>query len=229
VRKIRSYVRRESRFTASQKKAFEQYWPKYGLTLQNKLNLNELFGRTTPKILEIGFGDGEALLEMALASPEKDYIGVEVYRPGVSQLLSGIEKHQLQNIRIFCHDGTEVLENAIEDNSLEGVLLFFADPWPKTRHQKRRIIQSNFIQEIVKKLKIGGIVHLATDWENYAEHMMNVLTEEKTLKNLAGLKQFSERPDSRPLTKYERRGNRLGHSTWDLIFEKVSYTNNKQK
>jgi tRNA (guanine-N7-)-methyltransferase len=229
VRKIRSFVRRESRFTSSQKKAFEQYWPKYGLTLENKLNLNALFGRTADKIVEIGCGDGEALLEMAIASPDKDYIGIEVYRPGVSQLLSGIEKHQLQNVRIFCHDGTEVLENVIEDNSLDRVLLFFADPWPKVRHQKRRIIQSAFIQVVIKKLKIGGIIHLATDWENYAEHMMHVLTEEKALKNLAGVNEFSERPKNRPLTKYERRGNKLGHSTWDLIFERVSYTDNKEK
>lgn len=223
IRKIRSFVRREGRTTKTQKTALETLWPTYGLSVTGKAPLNflETFQREAPVTLEIGFGDGLSLLQMAIDAPEKDFIGIEVYKTGVGNLLSAIEKSDVRNIRVFCADAVEVLEHKILDNSLDTVQIFFADPWPKSRHHKRRLIQSNFIELLVKKLKKGATLHLATDWMDYAYHMMSVISESKAFLNLAGEQAFSKRPSFRPMTKYEQRGLRLGHQTWDLIFKKI--------
>ena len=222
MRPVRSFVRREGRITKTQSEAFEMLWPIFGLSTENKefLDLDAIFGRKADKIVEIGFGDGHTLLEMAMKAPEKDFIGIEVYRTGVGSLLAGIAKHQVTNIRIFCSDAIEVLEHKIPDDSLAGLQLFFADPWPKKRHHKRRIVQTSFVNLVARKVKKGGIFHLATDWMDYAYHMMSVISEVDTFQNIEGALTFSPRPDFRPLTKYEQRGLQLGHQTWDLIFRR---------
>ncbi len=223
IRRIRSFVKREGRLTAGQERALNELFPLYGLALQNKLlNSDETFGRTAPRILEIGFGNGTSLSEMAANNPDQDYIGIEVHRPGVGNLLLQIEKLGLNNLRVINDDGVDVLNQMIADESLDAVYLFFADPWHKKRHHKRRIVQKEFVQLLRKKLKTGGVFHMATDWEHYAEHMMQVMNESKGFENTAGKAQFLPRPDYRPLTKFEQRGQRLGHGVWDLIFEKVN-------
>lgn len=220
-RAIRSFVRRQGRITANQTEALKNGWPQYGLELHQIINFDEIFNRQAPRILEIGFGMGQSLLKMASQNPEKDFIGVEVHKPGVGSLLAGIQELKLNNIRIFCADAVEVLTKIISNDSLDGILIFFPDPWPKKRHHKRRLIQAEFVKLLWQKLKINGVLHLATDWQNYAEHMLNVLSNEPDWENVAGLKQFSPRPDTRPLTKFELRGQRLGHGVWDLMFRKV--------
>lgn len=228
LRPIRSFVRRESPMTKAKKIAWDSLWPIHGLMMDDKevLDLDALFGRKAPKVLEIGFGDGQSLLKMAMAMPEKDFIGVEVYKTGVINLLLGIAQHKLSNIRIFCQDALEVLECKIPNGSLETLQVFFADPWPKTRHHKRRLVQSTFIALAAQKLQMGGKLHLATDWMSYADHMMSVLSADKAFRNKAGFREFMPRPICRPLTKYEQRGLRLGHETRDLIFERIAYNLN---
>lgn len=222
-RRIRSFVKREGRLTLGQERAINELFPRYGLVLQDKLlNLDETFQRVAPRILEIGFGNGKSLSEMAANNPEQDYIGIEVHRPGVGSLLSQIEKLELSNLRVINDDGVEVLTQMIADNSLDAVYLFFADPWHKKRHHKRRIVQKEFVQLLRKKLKLGGVFHMATDWEHYAEHMMEVMNTSDGFENTAGKDQYLDRPDCRPLTKFEQRGQRLGHGVWDLIFKKVN-------
>jgi tRNA (guanine-N7-)-methyltransferase len=222
LRRIRSFVKREGRLTPGQERAINELFPLYGIVLQDKLlNLDDIFQRSAPRILEIGFGNGTSLSEMAQNNPEQDYIGIEVHRPGVGNLLSQIEKSGLTNLRVINDDGVEVLKQMIPDNALDAVYLFFADPWHKKRHHKRRIVQKEFVQLLRKKLKVGGVFHMATDWEHYAEHMMQVMNESEGFKNTAGKDQYLPRPDYRPLTKFEQRGQRLGHGVWDLIFEKV--------
>ncbi len=223
LRRIRSFVRREGRISKAQLSAWDSVWPRYGLTTTEPglLCLETLFGRSADTVLEIGFGDGNSLAEMAKNAPEKNFIGIEVYRTGVGNLLTLIEKHNLTNIRLFCCDALEVLENKIPDNSLTTLQLFFADPWPKARHHKRRIVQTSFVKLVSQKLKSTGTFHLATDWMDYAYHMMTVLGESADFVNISGRDQFTPRPDFRPVTKYEQRGLRLGHQTWDLIFRKV--------
>lgn len=228
IRRIRSFVKREGRLTVAQQRAINELFPLYGLTLQETpLNLDEVFQRknadqfTAPRILEIGFGNGSSLAEMAANNPEQDYIGIEVHRPGVGNLLQQIEKLNLKNLRVINDDGVEVLKHMIADESLDAVYLFFADPWHKKRHHKRRIVQAEFVQLLRKKLKVGGVFHMATDWEHYAQHMMSVMKEAEGFENTAGKEQYLPRPDYRPLTKFEQRGQRLGHGVWDLIFKKV--------
>ncbi|HQZ87220.1 MAG TPA: tRNA (guanosine(46)-N7)-methyltransferase TrmB [Gammaproteobacteria bacterium] len=220
LRPIRSFVRREGRISKAQLSAWERLWPIYGLSASDPgcIAFESLFGRTADTVLEIGFGDGHSLAEMAKNAPEKNFIGIEVYRTGVGNLLTLIEKHKLSNIRIFCADAVEILTNKIPDNSLTTLQLFFADPWPKVRHHKRRIVQASFIKLVSQKLKSLGTFHLATDWMDYAYHMMAVLGESVDFVNASGANQFTPRPDFRPVTKYEQRGLRLGHQTWDLIF-----------
>ena len=223
IRRIRSFVKREGRLTVGQERALNDYFPQYGIELKNELlNLDELFGRTAPRILEIGFGNGRSLSEMASKNPEQDYIGIEVHRPGVGNLLLQVEELGLTNLRVICDDGVDVLKQMIADESLDAVYLFFADPWHKKRHHKRRIVQNEFVQLLRKKLKVGGAFHMATDWEHYAEHMMHVMNESEGFENTAGKDNFLPRPEYRPLTKFEQRGQRLGHGVWDLIFEKVN-------
>lgn len=191
------------------------------MSAQTRLDLAEVFGRPHEKILEIGFGDGQSLATMAKEAPDKDFIGVEVYKTGVCSLLATIEKEGLENIRIFCADALEVLEHKIPDASLAGIQIFFADPWPKTRHHKRRLIQSAFIALVAKKIKPGGFLHLATDWMDYAHQMMSVMSDSPLFENAAGFGQFTPRPSYRPLTKYEQKGLEKGHQTWDLIFKRT--------
>ena len=220
MRHIRSFVRREGRMTTSQQRALDRLWPQFGVEPGTPIDPTALFGRTAPTHLEIGFGMGHALFELATQHPEEDYIGIEVHRPGVGRLLDEVEKNGIQNIRLIKHDAIEALQQ-IPENSLDSVMLFFPDPWHKKRHHKRRIVQANFVQSLFERLKPGGLFHLATDWEEYAEWMMEVVSQHSGLTNRAGTGKFSPRPDSRPVTKFEKRGIRLGHGVWDLLFEKL--------
>jgi tRNA (guanine-N7-)-methyltransferase len=185
-------------------------------------NLKLLFGRDAPHHLEIGFGMGEALTATARAHPENDYLGIEVYRPGVGNLLARLAAEGLSNVRVFCADATEVLQGTIPDSSLEAIYVFFPDPWPKTRHHKRRLIQPPFVDLVRQKLRPAGRIYLATDWEDYARQMMGVMSEAKGLKNVMGEGQYAPRPLERLLTKFEKRGQALGHRVWDLVFERTN-------
>lgn len=222
MRKVRSFVLRAGRMTEGQQKAMDEVWPRMGLTLEHGLlDLNNVFGREAPVVLEIGFGMGDSLIEMAKNQPEKNYIGIEVHRPGVGRLLSNADKEGLDNIRVFCEDAIEVLAQSIPDGSLDCIQLFFPDPWHKKRHHKRRIVQPELAESLRKKLKVGGVFHMATDWENYAEHMMEVMSAAPGYKNVAGEGSFSPQPQWRPVTKFQRRGEKLGHGVWDLMFERT--------
>ena len=220
-RTIRSFVRRQGRMTASQEQALAELWSKYGLEPGDELlDLDAVFGRSAPRVLEIGFGMGDSLAEMAEAHPQNDYLGIEVHRPGVGRLLSRAEEQGSTNVRVFCFDAIEILKKQIAYESLDRVLLFFPDPWHKRRHNKRRIVQPDFVQMIRSKLKPGGVFHMATDWKEYAKEMMAVMSEAEGFENIAGEGEYSERPEYRPITKFERRGHRLGHGIWDLLFKK---------
>ena len=222
-RQVRSFVMRTGRMTPSQKRAFDELWPRYGLAReQGLLDLPQVFGRNSDVVLEIGFGMGDSLIDMAKAAPEQDFIGIEVHTPGVGRLLNRAAEEDVNNIRVFKTDAVDVLENCIGANSLAKMQIFFPDPWHKKKHNKRRIIQPAFVQMLRRKLKPGGIIHLATDWEHYAEHMMEVMSAAEGFENCCGAGAFSPRPDFRPLTKFEQRGLRLGHGVWDLLFRKVS-------
>ncbi|WP_299181454.1 tRNA (guanosine(46)-N7)-methyltransferase TrmB [uncultured Neptuniibacter sp.] len=223
MRTVKSFVLRAGRMTEGQTKAMDELWPQMGLELEmGMLDLNSVFGREAPVVLEIGFGMGDSLVEMAKDQPEKNYIGIEVHRPGVGRLLSNAEKAGLSNIRVFCDDAIEVLAQCIPDGSLDCIQLFFPDPWHKKRHHKRRIVQPEFAQTLRKKLRAGGVFHMATDWENYAEHMMEVMSSAEGYRNVAGDGQYSPQPEWRPVTKFQKRGERLGHGVWDLMFEVVN-------
>jgi tRNA (guanine-N7-)-methyltransferase len=216
---IRSYVLRQGRFSEAQRRAYDSLFPKFGIAFaERRLDLAQAFGRHAPKILEIGFGMGETTSQIAAQHPENDYLGIEVHTPGVGSLLKLIEQENLTNIRIVQHDAVEVLQHMIAPDSLDRVHIFFPDPWPKKRHHKRRLIQPPFVALLCERLKPGGTLHVATDWEDYAQHALEVLTVEPHLVNTASA--FAPRPDSRPLTKFEQRGVRLGHAVWDLIFQR---------
>ena len=217
-RRIRSFVRREGRLTAGQQRALDDLWPRFGLETGTRLDLDKVFGRRAPRTLEIGFGNGAALAAMAESRPDCDFIGIEVHRPGVGRLLLELESRGLQNVRIFREDAVQVLNECLPDNSLERLLLFFPDPWHKKRHHKRRIVQPAFLELVASKLMPGGILHMATDWENYAEHMLAVSGASPAFRNCAGAGRYSPRPDYRPVTRFEQRGQRLGHGTWDLVY-----------
>lgn len=219
LRPIRSFVLRQGRMTPAQRIALDTLWEHYGVESGTDfLDLDAVFGRTAPRILEIGFGMGDSLAEMAEAHPEQDYLGIEVHRPGVGNLLKILNARQLTNVRLISADAVEVLNQQIDDASLNAVYLFFPDPWPKRRHSKRRIVQTSFAALIARKLKPGGCFHLATDWEDYAGQMLQVLSAAPEFVNAAGADNYAPRPDYRPLTKFERRGRRLGYQVWDLIF-----------
>ena len=217
-RKIRSFVRREGRATPAQKQAMLDLWPKYGLEPDGELNFRCLFGRSAPVVLEIGFGDGEALVNAATRTPDQDFVGVEVYTPGVGHCLLRIEQEQLTNVRLCQQDAVELLKNNITNHSLREIRLFFPDPWPKKKHHKRRIITPEFVQLIKTKLVPGGRIHFATDWVPYAEWALDIFEAEENLENIAGKRRFIPKPDSRLVTKFERRGQRLGHRSWDVIY-----------
>lgn len=218
-RRIKSFVLREGRFTEGQQRAFELHWKSFGLDYSEKIiDLSVLFERAAPTILEIGFGNGDSLAQMAEKNPHNNYLGIEVHRPGAGQLLQQIEKKELNNVRVSTHDAVEVLKSQLTENSLSGIQIFFPDPWPKKRHHKRRIIQSDFMTLLAKRLKTNGFVHLATDWAPYAVQMLEVMQSHPDFKNT--VENFIPRPDSRPLTKFEQRGLKLGHKIFDLMFIK---------
>ncbi len=206
--------------TPSQQRALDQLWPRFGIEPGSPIEPARLFGRSAPLHLEIGFGMGHALFELAASHRDEDYLGVEVHRPGVGRLLDEINKGELQNIRLLKHDAVEVLGQQLPAESLDSVMLFFPDPWHKKRHHKRRIVQPEFVAKIQRCLKPGGLFHLATDWEEYAAWMMELLSRSEGFSNRVGEGQFAARPPSRPLTRFEQRGLRLGHGVWDLLFEK---------
>lgn len=219
MRPVRSYVRREGRMTEAQQRAFTQYGDRYCIDFtETPCELPAVFGRAAPRLLEIGFGMGDALAHMARLHPEQDYLGVEVYRPGVGRLLRVLAEEDIRNVRIICADAALVLKHMIPDAALDAVFLFFPDPWPKKRHHKRRLVQPAFVDLVARRLKPGGMFHLATDWEDYARHMMAVLEQSPAFVNSAGAGCFAPRPAWRVLTKFERRGERLGHGVWDLLF-----------
>lgn len=220
-REIKSFVMRAGRMTPGQQRGLDDGWPRYGLELDDgPLDIGQLFGRDAPVTFEIGFGMGQSLLEMAQAAPEQDFIGVEVHRPGVGALLNGMLKQDMNNVRVYSCDALDVLRQCIADNSLDRVLLYFPDPWHKSRHHKRRIVNEDFAALVRQKLKPGGILHMATDWEPYAEHMLEVMQQAPGYRNLSASDNWVERPAERPVTKFERRGERLGHGVWDLKFSK---------
>ena len=218
--RIRSFVRRLGRITQAQQYALDNHWQRYCLDPQIDYDFSSVFGRTAPLIVEIGFGNGDTLASMAAKNPEFDYIGIEVHKAGVGHLLILLDQQGLSNVRIYCHDAIEILEQKIPDNALSGVHLFFPDPWHKKKHHKRRIVRPSFIDLLIKKLQVGGYFHAATDWQNYAEAMLTELSTYGKLCNTSPTLDYCERPDYRPLTKFEQRGLRLGHGVWDLIFSK---------
>lgn len=222
LRRIRSFVRRQGRLTKGQQHAVDHYWPEMGADYQAEpLNLSQLFGREAPVTLEIGFGMGASLVTMAAAHPEQNFLGIEVHLPGVGACLSSAKEAGIGNLRVMCHDAVDVLENMIPDNSLALVQLFFPDPWHKARHNKRRLVQPPFVGLVQRKLQAGGVFHMATDWQPYAEHMLAVMNDMPGFTNLSPQNDYVERPASRPLTKFEQRGQRLGHGVWDLMYENV--------
>ena len=221
-RSIRSFVTRAGRITAAQQRALAALWPKYGVDFAARpLEPRTLFSRTAPCTLEIGFGNGENLLALAAAHPERDFLGIEVHRPGVGRLLLGLEARALGNVRVICHDAVEVLEQQIAPGSLAEILILFPDPWPKKRHHKRRLLQEPFAEVLASRLSRGGVLRLATDWQPYALQMLEVLSAVRGLENLAADRAFSDRPLERAPTRFERRGERLGHRVWDLCFRRA--------
>ena len=221
-RAIRSFVTRAGRITDAQSRALEVLWPKYGMEFSSDaLDGDVLFGRHAPRTVEIGFGNGENLARMAGAHPERDYLGIEVHRPGVGRLLLALEEGHHTNVRVICHDAVEVLARQIPQQSLDEVMILFPDPWPKKRHHKRRLVQSSFVELVTERLRLGGIVRMATDWQPYAEEMLAVLTAHPRLRNLAADSTYIPRPAERSATRFEKRGERLGHDVWDLAFERI--------
>lgn len=222
-RPIRSFVKRSGRMTPGQQSAFDKYWPQQGLQMSDGMaDLSTIFPQQAPVVLEIGFGMGVSLVQMAIDAPDQNFIGIEVHEPGVGKLLHGMEEFGVDNIRVYCDDAVEVLKECIPDGSLSRVQIFFPDPWHKKKHNKRRLIQPEFIENLATKMEVGSVIHLATDWEHYAEQMMEVMMTARGFRNQADEYCFSDRPDYRPVTKFEQRGERLGHGVWDLIFKKVA-------
>lgn len=218
---IRSFVLRQGRVSHAQRRACETLLPQYGIPYnESALDLTQVFGREAPKILEIGFGMGGATAEIAQRHPENDYLGIEVHMPGVGSLLNQIEQLGLTNLRIIQHDAVDVLHHMLSVGCLSGVHIFFPDPWPKARHHKRRLVQPQLIARLCELLAPGGYLHIATDWEDYAEHILQVLTQQPLLANTAS--GYAPRPDYRPLTKFEQRGLKLGHGVWDMVFRKMT-------
>ncbi|HEY4371174.1 MAG TPA: tRNA (guanosine(46)-N7)-methyltransferase TrmB [Burkholderiales bacterium] len=216
---IRSFVLRQGRMSPAQVHAFETLLPVYGLPYRTgPLDFAQAFGRAAPIILEIGFGMGETTARIAQAMPEKNFLGLEVHMPGVGALLKLVAERELANVRVIQHDAVEVVQHMIAPGSLAGIHVFFPDPWPKARHHKRRLIQPPFVQLLATRLAPGGYLHCATDWEHYAEQMLEVLSAESLLANTAPAGGYAERPAYRPVTKFENRGLKLGHGVWDVVF-----------
>jgi tRNA (guanine-N7-)-methyltransferase len=221
-RSIRSFVTRAGRITEAQQRALAQLWPKYGIEFAPEpLAALALYGRDAPRTLEIGFGNGENLAALAQAHPERDFLGVEVHRPGIGRLLRVLESQQLTNVRLICHDAVEVLARQIAPQWLEEILIFFPDPWPKKRHHKRRLLQESFAQQLAERLAPGGVLRIATDWQPYALEILARLAAVGLLRNLAADGSFVARPAERRPTRFEQRGTRLGHEVWDLAFRRI--------
>ncbi len=219
MNKIQSFVRRSRCLTLEQKTGLYDLWPVYGIDIgAKKLDLNTLFAKQQPIVLEIGFGNGDSLLQMAIDTPEKNFLGIEVYEAGIGRLISAAYKHQLNNLKIINADAVEVIKNNFKNDSFSVFQLFFPDPWQKNKHHKRRIVQPPFLDLLSAKIINGGSIHLATDWWHYAQQMMEILQKHPHFKNLLGDHIYSSRPKNRPITKFERRGKKLGHGVWDLIF-----------
>ena len=222
LRKIQSFVRRSGRISKAQSIGLNELWHDYGVNLnEKKLDFKKLFLSKNNVTLEVGFGNGDSLLEMAIDQPNQNFLGIEVYEAGVGRLINEANKNKLSNLKIIKDDAVEVLTNNILDNSISHFQLFFPDPWHKKKHHKRRIVQISFLDLLSNKLKKDGIVHIATDWENYAEHIMELLESHSHFKNCAGDHMYSLRPKNRPLTKFENRGQKLGHGVWDIIFTNI--------
>jgi tRNA (guanine-N7-)-methyltransferase len=221
-RAIRSFVVRAGRMTAAQERAWRELWPKYGIDNGlEPLDLRALFGgRSAPLTLEIGFGNGEALVSLAASHPERHFLGLEVHPPGVGHLLLRCESEAIGNVRAICADAVEVLRHRVPAHSLDEVLLYFPDPWPKKRHHKRRIVQAEFVALVASRLVPGGVFRMATDWGPYAEHMLETVSRCAAFRNASPSGDYVARPESRPLTRFERRGQRLGHEVWDLEFRR---------
>jgi tRNA (guanine-N7-)-methyltransferase len=220
-RRIRSFVLRMGRMTAGQQRALDEYWPQFGIDFApSPLDLDAVFGRCAPRLIEIGFGSGEALAYYAQAHPEIDCLGIEVHRPGAGHLLLQVESSGLTNVRASCHDAVEVLTHQIPPASIDVIHIFFPDPWHKARHHKRRLIQTAFADVLANALKPSGMLRLATDWQHYAEHMRAVLDVHPQFLNVADDSGYVPRPDDRPVTRFERRGHRLGHGMWDMAYKR---------
>lgn len=218
---IRSFVLRQGRMTVGQERAYETLWPAFGISINETtgiLNPTALYPTNAQQqwVLEIGFGNGESLIQMAKNAPNTAFLGIEVHGPGVGHALLGIEKNELTNLRLIRHDAVQVLRNHIADNSLDRIQIYFPDPWQKLRHHKRRLVQKPFTDLLHQKLKIGGELHCATDWENYAEWMVDIFRADPKWHNLGNTQHYAERPEWRPQTKFERRGINKGHGVWDI-------------
>lgn len=222
LRKVRSFVLRTGRLSDYQRDMMNNNWASLGLDYQSEqFDFKQIFGNENPVILEIGFGMGRSLVEMAEQNPERNYVGIEVHTPGVGACIAYAKEKGVTNLRVICHDATEILRDCIADHALGGLQLYFPDPWQKAKHHKRRIVQPEFIQRILQKLGDKGFIHFATDWQNYAEYMLEVLNQfDKELVNTSLTNDFIPRPDFRPLTKFEERGKKMGHGVWDLYFVK---------
>ncbi|WP_025674137.1 tRNA (guanosine(46)-N7)-methyltransferase TrmB [Salinivibrio socompensis] len=223
IRKVRSFVRREGRLTKGQEQALNESWPTMGIDFDaTELDWQQVFGNNNPVVLEIGFGMGASLVEMAKNAPEKNFVGIEVHTPGVGACLMAAREAGVSNLRVMCHDAVEVFEQMLPKESLDTVQLFFPDPWHKKRHHKRRIVQLPFAEMVRDKLKMGGVFHMATDWENYAEHMIEVMEAAPHYQSVAKEGYYVPRPEERPLTKFEQRGQRLGHGVWDIKYTRTA-------
>jgi tRNA (guanine-N7-)-methyltransferase len=221
VRPVRSFVRRCGRITRAQQQALDADWSRFGIDFEDRLaDFDAIFGRTAPRVVEIGFGNGEQLLASALADPERDHLGIEVHRPGVGHLLLEAARANVSNLRVIAHDAVEVLGAMVPDGSIDEIRILFPDPWPKARHHKRRLLQAPFLDRLLPKLSAGGVLHLATDWAPYAEQMLAVVDGAGSLENKAGVGQYSARPDWRILSRFERRGVGLGHQVFDIAARK---------
>lgn len=220
-RRVRSFVLRQGRFTPAQQRAFEALWPRFGLDYLGAFrDFDAVFGRSAKRVVEVGFGNGEALRYAAAHDRGRDYIGIEVHAPGVGRLLNALAEDGSDHVRVYRHDAVEVLGHEIADASLDEIRIYFPDPWHKKRHHKRRLLQSAFAELLARKLAVGGRLHLATDWQDYAEQMWDVLDATRGLRNRAGARGHVPRPEWRPQTHFESRGQRLGHGVWDLLYDK---------
>lgn len=218
-RTIKSFVLRAGRISNRQQQGLDEYLKWYELPVcDNPWDLKTIFGREAETIVEIGFGMGGSLLEMAEKQPDRNFIGIEVHRAGIGSLVADLREKAITNVRIATVDAVAVFKQQLTNESLAGVQIFFPDPWHKKRHHKRRLIQPEFVQLITQRLKPGGFIHCATDWQDYAEHIKTVLETQPSLLNCQSDGGYSPRPETRPLTKFEQRGQRLGHGVWDLIF-----------